>query len=124
MPTPTGSLDSALSKLRERYLHADPSAIAQIEKWETETRRLIKQMEYAEHEMTQRIVAFERAKVQNIDVLLANDRKLTDLERATLFERKDAAQWYLSLFDIKTLEEQLESIEKAVSYELKDDDEE
>lgn len=120
--TGNAEIDKKIQDLRAVFLDGDPQAKAQIAAWEEKTKRLLQQKDYAEHPVTQRIVGYLRDRVKGIDALLATDRALTDLERATLFERKDAADWYLQLFDARIIEKQIEHIDSALSFELEGKD--
>lgn len=111
-------LSDKIKKLREIHLDSHVSAKNQIDNWEAETARLLQDQDYAKHRTTVRIVEELRKRVAQIKLVLQNDRKLTTEERNVLFERLDGYTWYLKMFDPQNIANQLDSIEKAIDFEL------
>lgn len=93
-----------IDKLKEIFLtevdeETQKENLAQIQEWETALIEHEAYLDWQEHDITKAITAQARSTYRDAAVVLAQNRQLTDAERAALWAKQDAALWLLSITD-------------------------
>lgn len=106
------SIPAKLEKLRATA--RDPEITRRMDAWAEELRNLERFQEYAALETTQFMMEKAKGIITYCRKKLAEDRKLSDKARESLFERIDAMKWYLRMFSPEELSASAERIEESV----------
>lgn len=95
--------------LREKYPDKDDQE--HIDEWEKNMRIIVAREDYANHEITQKIIAIAKENFVHSSYVLGTSRNLTEEDRTRLWNIKDSSEWYLNLVvaDFEGLKEQLSS---------------
>lgn len=103
------------AKLREKY----PDDVAEIEKDEKRLSNLMRMQAYAEHEVTQELLAVARKEVINARSRLATDRTLLEDEQAQreLWTIIDSRMWFIRLVG-KDFQGEMKLVEQMLQAEL------
>src|SRR5688500_11907994 len=99
-------LDTKLQKLRAIYVQPDDQQL--LDEIEKNLRRKIVESDLAAHPVVQVIIADAKKKAAEISFMLANDRTLSDVQRQTLFNKREVAEFYLERFGVKHQAEAIE----------------
>lgn len=91
-----------LDKVREIFLtevdeETRAENEAQIKEWETRLQESEALIDWRDHDITRQIARQARESYRDLALQLSNNRKLTDVERQSLWAKQDAALWILSL---------------------------
>lgn len=111
-------IDLKLKKLREKYV--DKRDQMMIDDIESLLRKKLKQSDFAQNDFAKMIVEDAEKRVVDIDFLLSNDQKLTDIERARLFAEKEVHKFYLSRFGSKNADSYIASLGRFLDEKLED----
>ena len=113
------SMDN-LERLKSQILNGgDEQDQAQIAEWEKELKRAMLKSNLLEHDGIKLIFAELDSRIDGCNALLMNDRSLTPADRDKLFERRDAAEWFKSLFT--GAKSQVQSIDAIVRDNLNEE---
>lgn len=112
-----------LQKLKEIFLSNDIDSedyqdnLALIKDWETELLINENLLDWQEHDVTKRIMAQAKQTHKDVCMRLMNDRDLSKSQRLSLFARKDAMEWMMSLAS-KEPEEAIKQIQSDIKKAL------
>lgn len=106
--------------LREKYPAYESKV--EIDADEDLMRKLLIQKNFAEHEMSQAILADAQQRVEDINFMLANDEELNKgsmiTERYALFRLKEVWQFIIERFDGSYAQAQLKALEDQIDEQL------
>ncbi len=106
-----------IQKLREKYLNSDSSQLY-IDDLETELRKLIEEKEITKNPIFQAIFKDAEKKLNDINALLMNDSKLTDIERFGLFKQKEVWKFIFDRFGLEPHNNAIALLEQTIDAKL------
>ena len=107
---------SKIELLRDKFFNADENDKQQMLNWEQAVKRAILADKLKDHPIIKDIHDRAAAKIAECNELLLQHRGLTEIERVKIFERRDAFEWFVALFDVG---ETIKQVEAAVDANLK-----
>lgn len=110
-------IEEKIKQLRN-YYYDDIGSLKVVEAFEKKARTLILKDKLMENQSVILIVDEARKRVDTINILLQNDKTMTQENRIKLFAEKEAHQFYLDRFDNKEIEKRFEALEGALNREL------
>lgn len=90
-----------LDKLKQAFFNADIKDKQQIAEWEGRVKRALIAQKLFNHPTIQDVISYATDRIEECNQLLQEHRSLTDSERAIIFERRDAYEWFVKLFDVQ-----------------------
>lgn len=88
-----------LAQLRQKYINS-PESQADIDAMEARLDRLIDEAKLADHPVFKAITDDAQKRLEDLNILLMNDEKLTDLERTGLFAQKKVWHFIFQRFSL------------------------
>ena len=102
--------------LREKYLDSD--SISWIDETEKAFHDLVQDKELAENPLFKKLVAHLAGRIKEINTLLLNDKQMTDVERARLFNLRDVFETVAKLLDADVYNQALETMADILDNKL------
>lgn len=109
-----------LEKLKKKHIDWEPGSQQILDQAERELRRAIVTKKISEMPEIKKILVQYKKAIEEIDIVLTQDRKATDQERQILFIKKDLFTIFIEPFGIA--DQTIEQIEVEVDEQLDEDD--
>jgi len=106
-----------IAMLEKNFADGDASALQEIRNWREQASEIIRRKDYADLDVSKLIAQKLRGLITEMNKRLMNEKEMTELQRARIFERKEATAYFLSFFDTD-FDQILKGIKSAVDYEL------
>lgn len=110
-------LQQKLSQLRQKYVGSD-DAQNYVNDLEKETIKLFDEKRMASNPIFQAIVKDAERKLNDINVLLQTDEKLTDIDRKILFAQKNIWQFVFDRFGMKLHDNAIAALKDLIDSKL------